>query len=498
MRLRFQYTLSLQLALIFATAMILMQVLVLSLDRRFTNELEFNRRLGESRSVAANIVELLPNLPEDLRFLTVRSFSLRGEQYFLLDMPEAGPDAEHLPQLEAETKDWVERRGLPVSEVYAAQNQFAWTGGPGRPLPGTHRDRFSSVFFLGDKPPRRMANLVDEAPLWVPLPPPLGHPPIPNRLENAQSIDYYPVVTIAMKLEETGKWVTAYRFLRPLPNNAFVTQIYVSILGMIAIAAVALLIGRRVMRPFTRLARSAEQLGRGEKGDQVPLAGPSDMQSVIMAFNRMTGRVSHSIDYQIGLLRSLGHDIKGPLEATQRLLKDVQPDGTRAQIEGRLDSVRSIVNSIMSFSRAVMRDGPLQPTDLGELLETLVDEQKDLGATASLSAPQTLPVTCRVKATERALRNLIENAVKYGGEARVTVFVEDDDAVVWIDDTGPGLPEDLLEEVFAPFQRYGKDSDGTGLGLAIARTIAVDQGGAVHLENRPGGGLRAEFRVPRN
>ncbi|MEL7117222.1 MAG: HAMP domain-containing protein, partial [Pseudomonadota bacterium] len=368
----FRLTLSRQLALIFAGAMILTQLAVLALDRWYTTSQSETRTLAVSRSLSANIIKVLPEMPEDLRALTVRSFSIRGSQFFLLPEPVAGPDAEALPELAAETMDWVERRELPVTEVFAAQYFFPHTGGFINRVRGTVQDELPRVFSAGDPAERRMFDVVGEAPLWVPLPPPLGHPPIPGRLERAESIVYYPVVTVAFRLEATGEWLTAYSYLRRPGNNDLVTKLYFSMLAMLVIAAVALLIGRRLMRPFRKLAKSAEQLGRGERGEDIPISGPSDMRAVVQSFNRMNGRVSQSIDYQIGLLRSLGHDLKGPLAAATKLLADVKPESTREQIKTRLERVRGIVDAIMSFSRAVMRDGLMQRTDLAELVETLV------------------------------------------------------------------------------------------------------------------------------
>ena len=493
----FRLTLTRQLALIFAGAMILTQLAVLALDRWYTNSLEQTRRLAVSRSLAANIIKVLPEMPEDLKPLAVRSFSIRGSQFFLLPEPQAGPEAEHLPELAAETMDWVKRRDLPVSEVFAAQYFFAHTGGFIRSVPGTVEDTLPAVFSAGDPLERRMFDVVGEAPLWVPLSPPLGHPPISGRLENAESIDYYPVVTVAFQLEETGQWLTAYSYLRRPGNNDLVTKLYFSVLAMLVIAAIALLMGRQLMRPFRQLARGAEQLGRGEKAEAVVVTGPVDIQSVITAFNRMNTRVTQSIDYQIGLLRSLGHDIKGPLSAASRLLDEVQPESTRAQIEERLDRVRGIVDSIMSFSRAVMRDGEKAPTDLVEMLDTLVAEQLEIGQEATLDAPESLRLACRVEATKRALRNLIENAVKYGNVARVRMRKVDDVAVIRVEDDGPGIPDNLLDDVLEPFRRLDNDDGaGSGLGLSIARTIAVDQGGTLVLSNLATGGLCAEFRLP--
>lgn len=131
----------------------------------------------------------------------------------------------------------------------------------------------------------------------------------------------------------------------------------------------------------------------------------------------------------------------------------------------------------------------------------LADLVSDVGGDrASLAPSAPLPVTLRPRAMNRALRNLIDNAVRYGGVAMVTLKHEPGRAVITIADKGPGLPEDQLEAVFEPFVRLegsrSRDTGGGGLGLAIARTIIQAHGGTVTLGNVAGGGLQAVARLP--
>jgi signal transduction histidine kinase len=115
------------------------------------------------------------------------------------------------------------------------------------------------------------------------------------------------------------------------------------------------------------------------------------------------------------------------------------------------------------------------------------------------------PCSCRPNEIRRAVRNLIENAVRYGNAARVTLKTEPDFFVATIDDDGPGIPDDRLEEVFEPFVRLeasrNSATGGSGLGLTLTRSIAREHGGDVVLENRKAGGrvvgLRASLRLPR-
>ena len=101
---------------------------------------------------------------------------------------------------------------------------------------------------------------------------------------------------------------------------------------------------------------------------------------------------------------------------------------------------------------------------------------------------------------KRALRNLIENALKYGERARVRVRSEPGAAIVEVDDDGPGIPEDEIERMFEAFTRLeqsrSRDTGGSGLGLALARAIIESHGGTLMLANREEGGLRASIRLP--
>ncbi len=504
MRPIFTLTLARQLALIVVIAVAGIQILTLMLERRFEAAINLDRGLGMSRTQAANAIAILPSLPPETHADVVRSYTSRTTQFFLLPDLLLRQDAVRVPHLEDETREWAARRNLAIQDVVVARHVYHHRkqgDGPVLPRPGVETGvpaRLPKGFSMGEPPRVRMADMINNPPRWLHiLETPMGYRLKPIPPENALNLsEPRPVTTVAMQLASTGDWVTFYRFQRPPPNNDTVLQMALAICGSVVIAGLAVLIGHRVIAPFRRLADSAAQLGRGQRADALPVSGPADVRDVIRAFNRMNDQVSQSIDYQIGLLRSLGHDIKGPLAAADRLLSEVRPDTTRAQIEARLFRVRSIVDAIMNFSRAVMRDGEAEPTDLVEMLETLVAEQEENGEDAVLDAPGRLPILCRVDATERALRNLIDNAIKYGKSARVTVFVENDFAVVWIEDNGPGIPPEMLDAVFDPFLRLDDDDNGSGLGLAITRTIVLDQGGKVDLKNLPAGGLRASLSLP--
>jgi signal transduction histidine kinase len=159
-----------------------------------------------------------------------------------------------------------------------------------------------------------------------------------------------------------------------------------------------------------------------------------------------------------------------------------------------------LVESTLDLLRGVGRAEPESEQDLCGVLSELQTEFDELGWNVTSSCGRGAVVQCRRLAVKRCLRNLIENAVKYGVQARVTAELQDDEVVVLIADKGPGIPEDQLDAVFQPFYRLehsrSRETGGLGLGLSIAREIAQFHRATLTLRNAPGGGAICELRFP--
>ncbi|MEM7709741.1 MAG: ATP-binding protein [Pseudomonadota bacterium] len=497
------------------------EVATVLLDRYQRVTLEGATAFAHSPIDVTERAMLLRRFPPEERPTIARSLSNPSSQFFVRPVAGFHPEDVRDPEVERQARDFLRALGYPVAEIRAGRRRFEEllsTPGKVPSSPEEARRMPDMPWFLRSTRRPRPAFRLNPGMIhpwisgdWADVDPsgriertsepetgpprsdpdvrPLPLPPAALRSEVAE------VYTFAVRMVGDEEWTTLYRLYRVRPWNLEFVKLGLSLVAAFLVGAVAVLVGRAAIAPLRDLARGAERLSRGERAPDVVLRGARDVQEIVAAFNAMNARVSQATDYQIALLRSIGHDLKGPLAAARRLVVDVGPNETRRQIEARLENVQSIVEAIMSFSRATMRDGPLERTDLSELVHAIVDEQVDQGAEATADTPGRLLVECRVNATQRALRNLVENAVKYGGGARVRLVVEGAEAVIRIDDDGPGLPQATLADAFEPFVRLSGDMPGTGLGLAIARTIAVDQGGSVTIANRHGGGLRAELRL---
>jgi len=160
-----------------------------------------------------------------------------------------------------------------------------------------------------------------------------------------------------------------------------------------------------------------------------------------------------------------------------------------------------MIASTLGFARDDAASEPRETVDLVTLLQSICDDMADAGQPVELQAEGRLPYACRRVALRRAFANLIENAVKYGQRARISLEASDDKIMIWIDDDGPGIPDHWLEEAFKPFRRLegsrSRDTGGTGLGLTVARSIVRAHGGDIALSNRAEGGLRVAVTLPR-
>jgi signal transduction histidine kinase len=166
-----------------------------------------------------------------------------------------------------------------------------------------------------------------------------------------------------------------------------------------------------------------------------------------------------------------------------------------------IEDISRSLDDILSLARVGRPSDPIERTDLSALLASVAEEYEDRGEPVELGATQRLALPLRATWLRRALRNLIDNAVRYGGKARVSLLSEGRHAVIRIEDDGPGIPEGEIAGMMEPFARgegsRNRETGGAGLGLTLARAIAEQHGGTVTLRNREGAkGLIAELRLP--
>ncbi len=287
----------------------------------------------------------------------------------------------------------------------------------------------------------------------------------------------------------------------PAPALAWAApSLLASLLAGLAISFVTVLALRRTTRPLKGLARAADAFGRGLEVAPLEEKGPAEIRQTVRAFNLMQERLKRFVEDRTRMLAAIGHDLRTPITSLRIRAEFVEDEETRAKIVETLDEMQRMVEAALAFLREEAATEPARTVDLAALVESLVADCADIGWDVTFRAGARPVVLCRPDSLRRALRNLIENAVRYGTRAKVALERERDFVRVVVEDEGPGIPPGMIERAFEPFFRLegsrSRETGGIGLGLAIVRTIARSHGGDLYLANRPEGGLRATLQLP--
>jgi signal transduction histidine kinase len=289
-------------------------------------------------------------------------------------------------------------------------------------------------------------------------------------------------------------------FFRP-PNPPWPAEILLAAFVAIVVAsAAAAHVARRVARPLSELADAASVAARGGAAPRLREVGPDDVRNAAIAFNAMTDQVTRTLESQRHLLSAVGHDLRTPITAMRINIEFVEDPELRDRLQKNLDELQDLTEAVLSAARGTGGEARRQ-VDLAALVESVCADLDDLGEPVIWAGHKPAPLYCRSNEILRAVRNLIENAVAYGKTAEVAIEEFPDAYEIIVEDEGPGIPEEDRSRVFEPFVRLersrNEETGGSGLGLTLVKAIAEGHGGAVILENRADGGLRARLHLPR-
>ena len=295
-----------------------------------------------------------------------------------------------------------------------------------------------------------------------------------------------------------GQWLNvSTRFERPPIQWPLYSMLTFGLTAMALLVAVSWFVMTGLLGPLRRLAWASERLGRGEDIDALPERGPQEVRELTAGFNRMQDRLTRFVADRTRVLAALGHDLRSPLTAMRVHSEMVEEDETRESLVATVEEMQSMVEATLTFAKGLSGNEPMQDVDLQSFLEAL---RGDMVVPFVLSDGPEVTVRLRPNAIRRALRNVIENAVRYGGSATLGWISADGEIEISVTDRGPGIPTAELERVFDPFFRLEEsrsmETGGHGLGLSIARSILRAQGGEISLANHPDGGLIATIRLP--
>ncbi len=292
-----------------------------------------------------------------------------------------------------------------------------------------------------------------------------------------------------------GQWSTVKTRPQSFPNSWQRRVILWFCLSLAIVAPLGYLFARRLAAPLRSFADAAEQLGRDPSSDLEPLDGPAEVGRAAAAFNLMQRRLKRYVEDRTGMVGAISHDLRTPL-ARMRFKLERAPPALRSALSRDIGQMEEMITSVLSFMRDDAVGSTRQPVDLRSILECVVD---DVEGDVELRPGAPVAVVVDVLAIQRVFENLVDNALKYGLKAEVSLAVEGGEAVVNVEDRGPGLLPEELEQAFKPFYRSAEakasGKAGMGLGLAVSRTTVRAHGGDLVL--MPGSkGLKAQVRLP--
>jgi signal transduction histidine kinase len=298
-----------------------------------------------------------------------------------------------------------------------------------------------------------------------------------------------------------GGWLNAQTRIRAEPVAPPWPSLISSGLMAIAILVIVGLIVRRATRPLAVLADRVGAFGRGAPSVTLPETGPREVRRLTAAFNLMQDRLARFISDRTRMLAAIGHDLRTPITSLKIRTELLDDEEARTKMMATLDEMQRMTEATLAFAREDADAEPLRSVDLNALVESLSDDLAAMGKDVTFTGEERLPYPCRPTALRRAIGNLVENAVRYGDRARVALAATLEGPLITVDDDGPGIPADRIEEVYKPFVRLetsrSRETGGAGLGLSIARSIILAHGGELTLSNRKGGGLHVEIRLPK-
>ncbi|MBD3677877.1 MAG: two-component sensor histidine kinase [Rhodobacteraceae bacterium] len=324
-----------------------------------------------------------------------------------------------------------------------------------------------------------------------------------DKIDSLQAVDLASTIrTVSFRFEtrwsDVSITLSRRRVAASNPHQLLVLMVFVSIL----LTVIAYIFLRNQLRPIKQMAAAAEEFGKGRIVPFKP-TGALEVRSAGNAFLDMRSRIDRHIEQRTMMLSGVSHDLRTPLTRLKLGLSMIEQTSDAKELQRDVADMERLIDEFLAFARGDLVD-EIQSVDPIALLEEAVRRARVDGMEVSItSATSDGRASLRPMAMERALENLIGNALRYGSRAGVSVCMDEHKVRFTVEDDGPGIPEDQREQAVQPFVRLdnARNQDrgsGVGLGLAIANDIARRHGGSLTLSKSQSlGGLRIDLSLPR-
>lgn len=338
-----------------------------------------------------------------------------------------------------------------------------------------------------------------------------------NTGSSARSVEFegltYRMVSVPMTVDDEHYAVMHARPLTALQStlsSLWVVLLVAGMLGIMTTTAAALWAARAVLAPVRRLSQAVKSVTQTDQLNPIRIYGRDDLGELTKSFNTMLRSLQQSREQQRQLIADAGHELRTPLTSmrtnVELLLADdksgMLPEGARSEVLGdvaaQLGEFSALVGDLVALTRDDHLQRPHELLDMAEVTESALSRAERRGPNIHFDVVlESTPVMGDASTLERAITNLLDNAVKFSpsdGTLRVYLM----DGTLTIIDQGPGIEEEDLPNIFDRFYRSDKarNTPGTGLGLSIVAHTVEAHGGTVRASNDPDGGARFTLRLP--
>lgn len=287
--------------------------------------------------------------------------------------------------------------------------------------------------------------------------------------------------------------------LSPPPGRWNVLALWLSLI-VAGSAAISIHAARRLTRPLQLIEDAVDRVGPDGTLETIPETGSGEVQAAAKALNRLSRQLRGAMESRMRLVAAAGHDLRTPMTRMRLRAEFIEDEAERTKWLSDLEELDMIADSAIRLVREEVGVDGVQVLRLDRLLLDTAAELRAQGHAVETAALPPLQVSAGPIALKRALRNLIVNAATHGGGARVALVRDGRNAVIRIEDDGPGVPPDLIEQIFEPFFRVDqarrKSFPGAGLGMAISREIIERHQGSIAVRNRKPHGLEQVCTLP--
>jgi len=473
MTLSWRRSLAAQFIALMLAALVLSQALtfLISLDE-YTRKFDTTVK-GNFISRVASVTRLMDSLPPEMREQALRASEGSYLRYWLTDREPLDANAW---RLEARR-----RLARPLNSAVDPSGTIGWAGAQQPRLP----DAAEILRLNGNDP-------------WVDPTPFLSM--VPDHAVKALRFAGNRGFGFRSQLGD-GTWLNA-AFYQHDKQAWWASDSLMSLaLTALVLALIGGFIARWIARPLRDLATAAEAFGRGENLPPLPEAGPEEVARTARSFNTMQRRLHRFVEDRTKMLAAIGHDLRTPLTSLKLRTEFVNNEDVQRRMLSTIGEIEAMTEAAIAFAQGQATNEETRPIELEALVGSICDDLADLGHPATFVEGAKITYRCRPAGLRRAVRNLIENAVRYGGEAKVHIRQTAWSVDIVVEDSGPGIPEEMREKVFAPFFRLetsrSRETGGIGLGLSIARAVARQHGGDISFCDG-GSGMQTVMSLPRD